>query len=117
MTALVLLVLGLGAGVLSGMLGIGGGSVLVPVLVALGYKAHVSIGTSLAVIIPVTLVGTLVYHAHGNVDFEVFAMVVSGAIVGALVGAELAQSIPSAVLVRVFGVALTLIGLKMALFG
>jgi uncharacterized membrane protein YfcA len=115
MTAILLVLFGILAGLLSGMLGIGGGSVLVPALIALGYKVHVSIGTSLAVIVPATLVGALLYRAHGNLNAEAFALAAAGACVGAAVGAKFAQAIPSAILAKILGAALMLVGLKMLL--
>lgn len=115
MTAILLVLFGMLAGLLSGMLGIGGGSILVPALIALGYKVHVSIGTSLAVIVPATLVGALLYRAHGNLDAGAFALAAAGACLGAAVGARLAQAIPSTMLARLLGAALMLVGLRMLL--
>lgn len=115
MTAILLVLFGILAGVLSGMLGIGGGSILVPALIALGYKVHVSIGTSLAVIVPATLVGAITYRAHGNLDTAAFALAAVGACAGAALGARFAQAVPSAILARILGAALMLVGLKMLL--
>ncbi len=106
--------LGLVAGVLSGLLGIGGGSIMVPVLaLALGYSMQLAIGTSLAVIIPIALVGALTHHMHASVDLNATLLMAVGAIIGAVVGAELAHAISAEVLMRIFGIVLLLVSIKM----
>jgi len=105
--------LGLAVGILSGLLGIGGGILMVPALTLLwGMKMHIAIGTSLAVMIPSALAGVLRHHfSYGNVDFVVAILVAIGAIVGSFcIGAPLAEVLPSSVLKRIFGAAMIVLG-------
>ena len=104
--------------VLSGMLGIGGGIVLVPVMVSLlGLSQHEAHATSLAVIIPTAAASALVYGLHGQLDFSVAAMLTAGSVVGAAVGSRWMSKIPAAQLKRMFGVFLALVGLRMVVGG
>jgi len=105
--------LGLSVGTLSGLLGIGGGVLMVPALVLLwGMKIHLAIGTSLAVMIPSALAGTLRHHySYGNVDFIVAGLVGLGAVVGSFcLGAPLANYLPAETLRKVFGAAMIVLG-------
>jgi uncharacterized protein len=107
-------VLGLGVGVLSGLLGIGGGSVIVPALVLLfGYDQHLAEGTSLAVIIPTAALGAISHARRGYTDWATGGRLGLGGAVGALIGAEVALAIPSATLARAFGVLLAVVTVLM----
>jgi uncharacterized membrane protein YfcA len=111
--AAILVVLGLVAGILSGMLGVGGGGVIVPVMVlALGTTQALSQGVSLTSIIPTALVGTAAYHRRGML--EVRPGVVAGLIgaVAAIPASLLAIALPSAVLRTTFGVVMLLISVR-----
>ena len=77
MTYVLAVVLGLAAGVLAGMFGVGGGILFVPTLVALGLDQHDAIGTSLLAIIPTALVGTWRQARYGNVRWQAAAVLVS----------------------------------------
>jgi uncharacterized membrane protein YfcA len=109
------LILGLLAGALSGLVGLGGGFVIVPALVFIfGFSQHQAQGTTLALLIPP--IGILVawtYYRHGFVDIRVAALIAVGFVVGSLLGARYAMSLWNETLEKVFGVALVLIGLKM----
>ena len=115
MSVLVLVALGLLAGFAGGMLGIGGGAIMVPVLVFLGFKVHVAIGTSLAVIVPLALAGALAHYGMVNVDVKAACIMASGAVVGAVVGAKVAKMLPSVMLEKVFAVALLVLAIWMLL--
>ena len=110
----VLLLVGLGAGVLSGMFGIGGGVVIVPALVALlKFDQKLAVGTSLAaLLLPVSAGAVVAYYQAGMLDFGVAALVAVGLIVGAFGGAKLAISLPSSTVKRLYGIFLILIGLR-----
>ncbi|KXB06303.1 hypothetical protein AKJ53_00715 [candidate division MSBL1 archaeon SCGC-AAA382F02] len=109
-----LLALGLLAGILGGMLGIGGGAVMVPLLVlAFGFTVHDAVGTSLAVIIPLAMAGALTHYELANVHPEAAGIMAVGAILGAVLGAQMAEAIPAEFLGKIFGVALLVIGAKM----
>ncbi len=109
------LALGLFAGVLSGLVGLGGGFIMVPALVLLfGFSQHRAQGTSLAVLLPPTgLLAAWVYYQRGFVDIKAAALICLGVFVGGYFGGKLATSIPSGALEKVFGVILLLISLKM----
>jgi uncharacterized membrane protein YfcA len=111
------LVIGLAAGFLSGLLGIGGGVLMVPALALLmSFDQHVAHGTSLAVIVPGALAGTLVYHFRGSyVDWPVAACMAVGAVGGAyLLGAPLATKLDQETLKKLFGIVMIVMGLRMA---
>ncbi|HET6463337.1 MAG TPA: sulfite exporter TauE/SafE family protein, partial [Candidatus Krumholzibacteria bacterium] len=69
---MIFLLIGLGAGVISGMFGVGGGLVIVPALIYwAGFTQHKATGTSLAVLLPpIGLMATVEYYRHGNVSFR-----------------------------------------------
>jgi hypothetical protein len=101
-----LLVLGLVAGVASGMFGIGGGVVIVPVLVTLlGFDLHQANGTSLAALLmPVSIFAVLEYRRAGKLHIPTAAWVAVGLVVGGILGAQLALGLPVDDLKRAYGV-------------
>ena len=118
MTNIVLFVLlGVAAGVLSGLIGIGGGIIIVPALVFMfGLSQQEAQGTTLALLIPpIGILGAWTYYRHGFVNLQIAGFVCAGFIVGSYFGARIATSISSATLEKVFGVALLLIAAKMLL--
>jgi uncharacterized membrane protein YfcA len=114
--AVVALGLGLAAGVLSGVFGIGGGVVIVPGLVLLlGFTQKTATGTSLlALLLPVGALGVMAYAREGHVDVRAGLLVAAGVFAGVLVGARFALGQPDTVLRRLF--ALLLVGLAVRLF-
>lgn len=108
------LLIGLAAGVFSGLLGIGGGTVVVPALVWLfGMTQHKAQGTILAAFIPpVAILAFLRYYQSGNVDLRAAALVALGIFLGGWVGAGISLSLPEAALKRVFGVFLLAMACK-----
>ena len=89
---MLIILIGVGAGFLSGLLGVGGGTLLVPALVLLwGTSQAMAQGISLAVIIPTAALGGWAYYKKGNVKKELLRGMILGAVVGALVGASLAN--------------------------
>jgi uncharacterized protein len=107
--------LGLAAGVLSGLIGIGGGIIIIPVLAMLfGFEQHRAAGTTLALMVPpIGIFAVIEYYRKGFVDIHAAALICAGFVVGGLIGARFATSIPSAAFQRVFGVFLLAIALKM----
>ncbi|MEE6287706.1 sulfite exporter TauE/SafE family protein [Georgenia sp. MJ173] len=98
---------GLAMGVLSALVGIGGGIVVVPVLViAFGFSPHEAQGTSLAVMAPVSLLGAWRHARHGYTDWRAGALLGAGGVLGAPLGALLALSLPGTGLQRIFAVVL-----------
>ncbi len=110
--------LGLGAGVLSGLLGLGSGIVLIPVLVVLMLVPQkVAQGTALAVMVPMTLTGAIRYWMNPEIRIQptVVALIVMGALVGAMIGTELASRLPASTLRRLFAVFVLIAGFRMLL--
>lgn len=112
-----LLALGLGAGVISGMFGVGGGIVIVPALVGLlKFDQKSAVGTSLgALLLPVGLGAVLEYNAAGLLDFRVAALVAVGLLFGAFGGARIALGLPAQTIKRLYGIFLLLMGLRFLL--
>jgi len=115
MATLFALIVGLAAGVLSGLLGIGGGILIVPCLVfGLGFSQHLAQGTTLALMVPpIGLLAAWTYYKHGNVDIRIAALICLGFFFGGLVGAKCAAVINAALLKKLFGVALLITAIKM----
>ena len=113
--------LGLAAGLTSGLLGVGGGVVLVPGLVAVfGRTQREAIATSLGAIVPVAAVGALVYYFGGrepHVRLDLAAALALGGIVGAVLGARLAHRVSERSLRVAFGLLLLLIAVRLLLGG
>lgn len=87
--ALPALMVGLAAGLLSGLLGVGGGIVIVPLLVTVvGLSQHRAHATSLAAIIPIAAVGAAAFAVEGNIDYGVGALLALGTLAGAPLGAR-----------------------------
>jgi len=106
---------GLTVGILSALLGIGGGVLLVPALVLIWTcSMHTAIGTSLAVITVGSLAAATRHYMLGNVNIPLAAALAVGAVVGSFfIGAPLAEMIPGETLKKIFGVLLVVVGLRM----
>jgi len=109
--------LGATAGVFSGLLGIGGGIILVPMLVLLvGLTQQQAQGTTLILLTaPFGLLAALTYYQSGYADLKIAAILGIGFFFGAFLGAKVATSIPNAVLQKVFGVALLVVAVYLLL--
>jgi uncharacterized membrane protein YfcA len=106
--------LGVVAGVLAGLFGVGGGILFVPTLTWLGLTQIHAEATSLLAIIPTVLVGVWRHHGYGNVRWRP-ALVIGLASVGATVGgAQLAESLPESTLRRLFAVLLLVTAVQIA---
>jgi len=106
---------GVCAGLLSGLLGIGGGIVIVPVLVRrFGYPIKKAIGTSLAVVIGLALPGAMAHQLLGNVDVSLALGLAAGSVPGALIGAWLTSVAADKAVRAGFGVFLALTGVWLA---
>ena len=114
---LMYVLLGLVAGIFSGLIGIGGGIIIIPALVLLsGLSQHQAQGTTLALLVPpIGLLAAWTYYSKGYVDLRIASLICVGFFVGGLLGAKLAVGLPSPVLEKLFGIALFLISLKMIL--
>jgi len=109
-----LLALGLTAGFMAGLLGVGGGIILVPglyyIFTALGYAPehlmHVAVGTSLAIIIPTGLSSAFAHYKRGAVKFDLVKHIGPGIVAGVVVGAALADRLAGHTLTLIFAAAL-----------
>ena len=111
-----LVALGLVAGVLSAVMGVGGGIIMVPAMVLLfGFSQHLAEGTSLAVIVPTAIAGAMRHARHGYTDWRLGGLIGIVGVVGAVAGAQAALALDAEVLQRVFGVFLLAIGAHMLL--
>lgn len=112
---LILLTVGLAAGFLSGLVGIGGGIIIVPVLVYfLGFSQHQAQGTTLFMfLLPIGVLGVLNYHKQGYVDYKTALIVCSTFIFGSYFGSKFAISLDQKTIKQVFGVIIILLGCKM----
>ncbi|MBN2160149.1 MAG: sulfite exporter TauE/SafE family protein [Spirochaetes bacterium] len=110
-----LILLGIVAGALSGLIGIGGGVIIVPALLfVFGFSQHQAQGTTLALLVPpIGILAAWTYYKQGHVDFHAALFICIGFIAGSFLGAKAANAISSIMLERIFGVALLLISLKM----
>lgn len=117
-SVIVFLLLGLTAGFLSGLLGIGGGIIIVPALVLIfGFTQHQAQGTTLALMIPpIGLLAALAYYQKGFVNLKVALLICLGFIVGGFFGAKMAVNLSVDVLKRIYGIALLALGIKMVFF-
>jgi uncharacterized protein len=107
-------VLGIAAGVLAGMFGVGGGILFVPTLVALGLTQHDAIGTSLLAIIPTAVVGTWRQARYGNVRWRAALVIGVAAVAAAQGGAALAESLSGPTLRKLFAGLLVLVAAQIA---
>lgn len=113
-TILIALTTGVIAGVLSGMLGVGGGIILVPIMVfALGLSQHIAQGISLVVIIPTAAAGIWHLHKEKLVDYHTAGLLSCGAVIGALISASIVQDIPAVALKKIFGTFIIIMGARM----
>jgi len=94
---LLYVLLGVAAGILSGLIGIGGGIIIIPALVFIaGMSQHVAQGTTLALMVPpIGLLAAWAYYRAGYVDLKVAALICAGFFVGGFLGAKLATGIPT----------------------
>jgi uncharacterized membrane protein YfcA len=108
---------GLGVGFLAGLLGIGGGTILVPLLVlGQGVPQHVAQGVALLMIVPVGLVGAVSYARRGHTAGRRLPALLVGGGLGAFLGAQVAQSLRGPTLSRLFAIFLVAVAARM-IFG
>lgn len=112
---LLFLAIGLGAGVLSGIFGIGGGIVIVPALLYLAKMTpQQASGTSLgALLLPVGALGAWSYYKAGQVEWKASLLVALGLFLGAWVGAQIGQHMDAALLKKGFAVLLVFMAVKL----
>jgi uncharacterized membrane protein YfcA len=109
-----LLIIGLAAGFMGGLVGIGGGVIIVPALVMLlGMSQHQAQGTSLMMILfPVGILGVINYYKQGYVDFKYAGLLAIGFFVGSYLGSKFSLSLPQLTVKRIFAIVMMLLALK-----
>ena len=117
-TIIILVLIGLFAGMLSGLIGIGGGVIIVPCLVYfLAFTQKNAQGTSLGLLmLPVGILGVLQYHKMGHVDFKLIGILAIGFVLGSFLGSKLALTISDGNLKKIFAVIMILIACKILFF-
>ena len=117
-TIIILVLIGLAAGTLGGLVGIGGGIIIVPALVYfLGLSQLSAQGNSLAMIMfPVGILGVLQYYKQGHVDFRIVAILGVGFILGSFLGSKISMSIPVETVKKIFAFLMIFIAVKMLFF-
>jgi uncharacterized protein len=108
-------VIGLVAGVVSGLFGIGGAIVMIPGLVLIAkLPQHVANGTSLAaLLLPVGVLGAIEYYRRGQVNVSYAGILAAGLFFGAFLGAKLAAPLSDAALRRAFGAFLIIVAIRL----
>jgi len=112
---LLFILLGLAAGTMSGLVGIGGGVIIVPALVMLfGFSQKLAQGTTLALLVPpIGILAAYTYYKRGDVNLYAAGFIIAGFAVGSLIGARYVENLSNATVVRIFGVLLLMLALKM----
>ena len=109
-----LVVIGLLAGFFSALLGVGGGTVVVPLLIlTAGYSLRPAAATSLAAVAVISVVGAITYTLHGEIKPGAAAVVGLPSVLGALVGTTLQQRLTTRTLTLAFAVLLAAIGVRL----
>jgi uncharacterized membrane protein YfcA len=105
------------AGIVSGLIGVGGGVVLVPAMVSrrVGLNQREAAGTSLVGILPIALVGAATYAGHRDIDGLASLCVIPGSVIGAVAGARLSRRISDRSLAIAFATLCLLVALRLAI--
>ena len=112
---LLLLLVGLIAGIVSGTLGVGGGIVIVPALMLiLGFSQHQAQGTSLAFMLPpIGILAAFNYYKAGHIDIKVAIILTIAFVIGGYLGSVFSINLPEKALKKIFGIFMLFIALKM----
>ncbi len=115
---LLLLLVGLAAGMLSGMVGVGGGIIIVPCLVFfLGFSQKMAQGTSLGILLlPIGILGALQYYKQGYLDYKVIAIISAAFIFGSYFGSKIALGLSQENIKKIFAIVMMLVAVKMLFF-
>lgn len=114
-TIIILIIIGVAAGILSGLVGVGGGLIIVPALVYfVAFSQKEAQGTSLGILLlPVGILAVMQYYQKGYVDIKVVLIVSAGFLIGGWLGSKLAVSLPVATIKKIFAIFMLLTALKM----
>ena len=112
---LILVIIGLAAGMLSGLIGVGGGIIVVPALVYfLGFSQHEAQGTSLGLLsLPVGILAVANYYKQGYIDIKVVAIMCLAFVLGGWFGSKIALALPQDIVKKIFAIVLFYTAFKM----
>jgi uncharacterized protein len=112
---IILVLIGLFAGMLSGLIGVGGGIIIVPALVFfLGFTQHEAQGTSLGLLLlPVGVLAVANYYKQGYVDIKVVAIMCAAFVIGGWLGSKLSLALPADIVKKIFAIVLFYTAIKM----
>ena len=112
---IILILIGLFAGMLSGLIGVGGGIIIVPALVFfLGFTQHEAQGTSLGLLLlPVGVLAVANYYKQGYVDIKVVAIMCAAFVIGGWLGSKLSLALPADTVKKIFAIVLFYTAIKM----
>jgi len=117
-TVLLVVLVGLAAGILSGLVGIGGGIIIVPALAfLLGFSQHQAQGTSLGILLlPAGIFAVINYYKQGYIDLKVVFILFIGFVIGGYLGSKISLNLSEAAVKKIFAVVLVFIAGKMLFF-
>ena len=115
LTVIVLVIIGLFAGILSGLVGVGGGILIIPLLIMLlGFTQHQAQGTALfAMLPPIGILAALNYYKEGFVKYEYALVIAIAFVVGGYFGSKLSISFPQQTVRRIFGFVMLIGAIKL----
>ncbi|MEO6546756.1 MAG: sulfite exporter TauE/SafE family protein [Ferruginibacter sp.] len=115
---LIVILIGIAAGMLSGLVGVGGGLIIVPALIFfLGMSQHSAQGTSLALILlPVGILAVFTYYKQGYVDIKVVGLLAIGFVAGSYFGSRIAVNLSQEIIRKCFAVFMIVVAVKMLFF-
>jgi len=116
-TIIYVVLIGLAAGFLGGLVGIGGGVLIVPALVLIiGFSQHLAQGTSLAMMVfPVGLLAVINYYKKGYVDFKYAGLLAIGFVLGSYLGSKFSLGLSEVMVKRIFAVVMIALAIKLLL--
>lgn len=118
MEIFILIIIGLAAGILSGLFGVGGGIIIVPALVFfLGMTQHSAQGTSLGLmLLPIGILAAYNYFKSGNLNIKYGLIIAAAFVLGGYVGSKISLSINELMLKRIFGILMAAVAFKLIFF-
>ncbi|HVM88634.1 MAG TPA: sulfite exporter TauE/SafE family protein [Puia sp.] len=117
-TIILVIVIGLVAGILSGLVGVGGGIIIVPALVfVLGFSQHQAQGTSLGILLlPAGIFAVINYYKQGYIDLKVVLLLFLGFLIGGYLGSKVSLNLSESAVKKIFAIVLLLVAGKMLFF-
>lgn len=115
-TKLKLILIGIFAGLVNGIFGSGGGTIVVPSLIFLiGVEDHKAHATAISIILPLSIISTIVYLLNSSIPIKTSLMVMTGGLFGSFLGAKFLKKIPTNILRKIFGSVIIYTAIRMIL--